>query len=61
LNIPLQIIGQGCLVALMNLNTVKGILWMSILLGLWQLAIYLADTTRQIWKLERVTLIHNLG
>ena len=61
LNIPLQIIGQGCLVALMNLNTVKGILWMSILLGVWQLAIYLADTTRQIWKLERVTLIHNLG
>jgi O-antigen/teichoic acid export membrane protein len=51
-NIPLQILGQACLIALMNLHTVKGILWMSILLGAWQLVIYLTDTTRQIGRPE---------
>jgi O-antigen/teichoic acid export membrane protein len=60
-NIPLQILAQGCLIALMNLNTVKGILWMSILLGAWQLAIYLADTTRHLSRMDRTSLTHNFG
>ena len=54
-SIPLQILGQVCLVALLDLSSVKGLLWMGILIAAWQIVIYLADTTIQIGKLEGPT------
>jgi O-antigen/teichoic acid export membrane protein len=55
--IPLQIFGQVCLIILMNLSTVKGILFMAILLGAWQIVIYLANTTIQIGRLKNAVRV----
>lgn len=58
ISIPLQIFAQLGLISLLNLSTVKGLLWMTILVGAWQLAIYVADSMVQMGRLKDGTESH---
>ena len=52
INIPLQILGQGCFIALADLSTVKGILWMATGVASWQICIYLVFLTFKLTRMQ---------